>query len=337
MQASAVHSFFAGKTVLVTGATGFVGGTLALRLAEVGAQVKALARSPEKATRIRDVPNITVVQGDVTDAERMTAVIQGSQVVFHVAAAFADAAVQQQVNVEGTRHIAQAAAQAQVDRLVHVSSIAVYGYARAGRITEDQPPTPTANEPYSVTKAEAENVVAVAATAADLSYAIVRPGMIYGPHSGQWTDTMFRVARRRPIIWVGDGSGSTFPIHIDDLVTLMLIMAKQPAAHNQIFNAVNAQPATWREFLLGYAQLAGHQSWLGIPQALAVGLAQVMTLFGSLDSRLQAAPDYVRSLNRQATIDVSKARALLGWQPQISLAEGIAGCAPYLRQKGLLR
>ena len=74
----------AGHQVLVTGATGFLGGALALRLAQEGAQVIALARRPQKVDYIKQQPNITIVEGDITDAERMKRVTQGCSIVFHV-------------------------------------------------------------------------------------------------------------------------------------------------------------------------------------------------------------------------------------------------------------
>jgi 2-alkyl-3-oxoalkanoate reductase len=327
----------AGKIVFVTGATGFLGGALAQKLAEEGAQVRALARSPEKAGFIRDVPGIDIVQGDVTDADRMHALIPGCDYVFHAAAAFGNWDDQRRVNVEGTRHVMQVAAAAQVERVVHVSSIAVYGYHRAGHITEEQPVPATLREPYSATKAEAEAVVREVAAEHGSSYAIIRPGMIYGPRSEQWTFTMFRVARRRPVIWIGDGSGSTFPIHIDDVVDLMLVLATHPNAHNQTFNGVHHQPVTWREFLLHYARMAGHQRWFGIPPGLMSVLARIAAALAPATSQAKAAPEAIRGLQAQGVIDMSKARNLLGWEAQIDLPTGIQSCAPYLREKGLLR
>jgi nucleoside-diphosphate-sugar epimerase len=73
----------AGKQILVTGATGFVGGTLATRLAAAGAQVRALARSPEEAGFLQDKEVIEIVWGDITDAKRIREVAKGNNLVFH--------------------------------------------------------------------------------------------------------------------------------------------------------------------------------------------------------------------------------------------------------------
>lgn len=325
-----------GSIAFVTGATGFLGGALAHRLAAEGAQVRALARSAHKADFLRGADNISIVSGDVTDASRMRELTVGCDFVFHCAAAFGGPKQQEQVNVGGTRHLMQAAAEAQVRRVIFVSSIAAYGYATQGLLREDEPLTPTLREAYSRTKAEAESIVRQIGEQQHLSYAILRPGMVYGPRAGQWTDRTFRLARHRPVLWIGDGSGSTFPIHVDDVADLMLVTAVHPAAHNQIFNAVHPDPVTWREFLLSYAQLAGHQSWLGIPPAVADVLARVVAVLSLPGSRASAAPDVIRALYSQRRIDMTKARDLLGWEPKIDLKTGIQSCVPYLQAKGWL-
>lgn len=325
-----------GKTALVTGATGFLGGALARRLAAEGAQVRAMARSPEKADYIRDVPGIEVVQGDVRQPDRMRELTRGCDYVFHVAVAVGDWDIQRAVNVEGTRHVMEAATAAQVTRVVYVSSIAAYGYTGKSVLREDDPLTPSQTDAYSATKAESEKVVQQIGTAHNLSYAIIRPGMIYGPRSSQWTELMFKVAKRRPILWVGSGRGSFFPIHVDDVVDLMVLMAVHPAAHNEIFNAVNLEPVTWREYLLHYARLAGHQSWIGIPVPLVAGLARVVAALSPAGSSAKAAPEMLNVLYEQRTIDMSKTQERLGWKPRIGLQSGIESCVPYLREKGLL-
>src|SRR5215213_6613464 len=96
-----------GKQVLVTGASGFLGGALALRLADEGAQVRALVRSPQKAAFLRDQPNVEIVQGDITDADSLRAAAEACAVVFHTAISYGNMALQRAVNVEGTRLVAQ--------------------------------------------------------------------------------------------------------------------------------------------------------------------------------------------------------------------------------------
>lgn len=328
---------FKDATVLVTGATGFLGGALARRLAAEGARVRALARRTGRDSYLRDLQNVEIVMGNIVDAERMLQVTSGCDYVFHSAAALSGSlAHQRRTNVDGTRSVALAAASAQVKRLVHISSIAVYGYACRGDVVEDTPQQP-GRPAYNITKSEAETALQQVAAETGLSYSIVRPGMIYGPRSAAWTVQMFKLARRRPTIWLGDGSGSAYPIFVDDVVDLTLLLAVHQAAESQAFNCAPDPSPTWRQFLGEYARLAGHTSWLGVPVTLARALAPFIEIGLTLRGTPQDLPSLVVYAASQRTFKMNKARSLLGWQPQVDLPSGVARCAPYLREIGLLR
>lgn len=325
------------KTVFITGATGFLGGALARRLAAEGVHVRALARSPHKADYLRADSRIEIVPGDVTDPARMGELCAGCDVVFHVAAAFNDRTTQEAVNIEGARHVAQGAAAAGVGRLVHVSSIAVHGYRRLGTIHEDDPLRPAPNDAYSETKAIAELIVRDTGASTGLEWSIVRPAMIYGPRSGMWTINLFRAVQRDPIIFLGDGLGSAHPIHVDDVVDLLIVCATHPQAAGQVFHCAPDPAPTWREWLTAYARLGGLQpGWLAIPPTFGRGLARVISTLAPSGNRLRDLPDYVHSITRRSTFRMDKARDLLGWSPRVDLQTGVESCVPWLRDRGLL-
>lgn len=327
----------AGKTVLVTGATGFLGGALARKLAADGVQVRALARNPERAKYIRDVPNIEIALGDITQPGQISAAMQGCSVVFHVAAAVSGSLAQQMsANRDGTRSVMAAAADAGVERVVHVSTISVYGYKNMTDVTEDTPPNP-GRDPYGISKLAAEQVVHEIGQAHHLAYSIVRPGMIYGPRSGMWTGQMFKVARRNPTIFIGSGSGSCYPIHIDDVVSLTILLATHPNAVGQTFNCTPDPSPTWRDFLGSYARLAGHNRWLSVPPVLLKPVATLGGLFAPPNGPIKDLPDLLPFSQRYITYKTTKARELLGWSAKIALDDGIQGCESWLREKGLLR
>ncbi len=327
----------AGKRVLVTGATGFLGEALTRRLAAEEAHVRALARNAEKAARLRDVDGVEIVMGNIGNAHQMRDAAQGCEVAFHVAAS-TDGPIEKQRNnnVEGTRHVAEAAAQAAVKRLVHVSTIAVYGYRAHGDVTEEMPMNP-GEDPYNITKAEAEIVAREIGVAHGLAYSIIRPGMIYGPRSNTWTGSLFRLARLRPTLFIGRGSGSAFPIYIDDVADMMLVLATHPAAAGKAFNCAPDPSPTWRELVGAYSRLAGHQRWLAIPPVLFRVFAQIVATFAKPKTQAKALPDMVSSVQQETTFKMTKARDLLGWQAKIDLQTGIERCAPWLREEGLLR
>jgi len=326
----------AGKTALVTGATGFVGGAVVRRLAADGVMVKALARSPRKAQPLVSLPNVEIVYGDITDIRQMREVIAGCDVVFHVAAALGGKLDHQlDVNLGGTRNVAVASSENNVQRLVHVSSIAIYGYYVRGIVTEDTPQNP-GKVPYNVSKLEAERVLRKTAEETGLPYSIVRPGTIYGAGSGAWTKGMMRLAKLKPTPFIGEGSAPSYLIHIDDLVDLMLVQATHPAADGEAFNCVMNPAPTWREYLGKLQALSGHDRWLAIPVPLMVAAGNVVEPFLHLKGEPQDVANLVRYVADDVAYSMDKAKTLLGWETQVSLDEGIQRSIPYLQEIGLL-
>lgn len=325
-----------GKQVLVTGATGFVGGALAMRLLAEGVHVRALVRD---AARARDIEarGASLVVGDLADPEALAKAVAGCSVVFSVGAALHGSAVEQYaVNVTGVAQLVDAAQAAGVQRIVHVSSIAVYGYDRAGIMSEAMPPRPGVDY-YGQSKALGEEVLLKRGAEHGIEVTVVRPGMIYGPRSGFWSGKVFDFVRRRPAFLPGSGATYCPVVYIDDVVDLLIVAAQHAAASGEIFNAVTDEAVTWREYLAAYASLAGHQMLWPVPAPLLrmVGLgAEAYTrLFGEP----QPARGMVESLMiRRRAYSMNKAARLLGWRPQVGLVEGVARTEPWLRETGRL-
>jgi len=325
------------KTILVTGATGFLGGVITRQLSEAGANVKALARRADRDRYIKALPNVDIVMGDITNLTHMQSVCEGVDSIIHSAAALGgDIDHQRQVNRDGTRNVMTAAIANKVARVVHISTISVYGYNNTHDITEDTRPQP-GNDAYPITKLEAEYEVQQLSANHTIEYSIMRPGMIYGPRSSMWTKSMFNLARRNPTPFIGDGSGTCYPIHVEDVARMALILTTHPAANGEIFNCTPDPSPTWREFLGKYATLTGKDSWFGIPPILLKPVVGILGMFAPKHSPLKDTPALLSFLQRTLTYRTGKAHAILGWQPQIDLQTGIASCIPYLQEKGLLR
>jgi dihydroflavonol-4-reductase len=318
------------QQVLVTGATGFLGGALARRLAADGARVRGLARNPAKAEALR-AHGVEVVLGDLSDPDSLRRAAEGCLSVFHCAAAFGSYAEQHAVNVEGTRHMVQAAATAGVEHFVHVSSAAVYGYRCGGDVTEDTAPMPGA-DPYAITKLEAEQIV----RQSGIPYTILRPGMIYGAGSPNWTGKLFRLGRIKPTPFIGAGHGSCFPVHVDDVIDHLIHACTHPGAVGQTFNCTPDPSPTWRDFIGRYSLLAGHDRWLPLPAAPFAAITWLITPLSPRISQSRDARDALGFLQRRTTFKMDKTRDLLGWSPRIDLDSGVASCALWLREKGLL-
>lgn len=201
--------------VLVTGATGFVGGRVAARLRDRGDEVRALVRTPSE-----ELTAIGVEQHEVglDDPDAITAVLDGCSGVVHAAAAVGpDLASARRVNRDGTAALVTAAARAGAHRFVHLSTCAVYDREAGGDLLTEDAPLVREGSPYAVTKAEAE-VEAAAGRSQGLSVAVLRPPAVLG--AGPTSTWGTRVPRRaRDGELPAQHPSTTFGwVHVEDLV-----------------------------------------------------------------------------------------------------------------------
>jgi nucleoside-diphosphate-sugar epimerase len=326
-----------GEQVLVTGASGFVGGALVARLLADGVRVRGLVRSAEKGARLAALGMEPVV-GDLIDPAVLPRAVAGCALVFHVGAATGGAlALQYEVNVTAVGRLADAAATAGVGRLVHVSSLAAYGYGPPAVVTEDSPLCPGV-EYYGQSKALGEAMLRRRAAARGLPFAILRPGLIYGPRSGFWTGGAFRLMDRTPAFLPGAADQPCPAVFVDDVVDLLITAAEHPGAVGEAFNAVSDPQPTLRDFLGAYAAMAGREVLLPIPLAVLRGVAGL----AEVGLRLYSEPQPVRAMvdsliaNRRV-YPMDKAARLLDWRAKVGLVEGMARAEAWLRETGRLR
>lgn len=313
------------QPVLVTGGTGFLGRAIVAALLAEGAEVRVAARRPDRIPPELDAAER--FSADLATPETFEPALEGVGTVIHTAVSYGSFERQQQINVDGSRALALMAAERGVHRFVHISSLAVYGYRHTGIVTEDTPPVPS-RDPYSLTKRAAERAVM---TVGDLNWVILRPGAIYGPYAPLWTDALFRLARRQPFFFIGDGSGKLPFIHVHDVVEAVLRVIDGGDVLHQAFNLVQPQWVTWRDVLTAYADYAKHPlRWRGVPLPLASFAAQLVALTSPQPSMRAALPELLHFLQRAPTFSMDKMERLLGWLPEVTLAEGIRRTSAYL-------
>jgi nucleoside-diphosphate-sugar epimerase len=313
------------KRTLVTGATGFIGSRLIERLIEESVPVRALVRHPEKRARLR-ARGVELIHGDVTDADSLHRAVANCQLVFHCAALMHDAPVSadeyRRVNVGGVRNLLEAASVAAVERFIYVSSTAVYGISPKENTTESDPHQPC-GLPYLDNKIEAEEIAFKFHRERMLPLTVIRPANVYGPRSRVWTIWLIEMIKAGKIILVDDGCGMANHVYIDNLVDGMLLVARHDKAIGEAFIISDGAHTNWKEFLGYYAQMLGC-ALRSVPKPQAVE------------------PPY--SLSREetdlwtqtGTFDISKAKAVLGYEPRISLAEGMRLTEQWLRAAGYL-
>jgi len=324
-----------GVPVLVTGASGFIGGRLAERLArDDGARVLGVGRT-FREEGLLEAAGVGLARADLREPGVMTRLCEGQQVVFHLAAwlprSKGGQAEATAVNVDITRALAEAAAGAGVRRLVLVSSVAAYGLPACDEVEESVPVDTAQPNPYGRTKALGEQALREVAARTGLSIAIIRPAMVYGPRSSGWTVGMLRMVQKGTPVLFGDAQGYAFPVHVDDVVSMTRLAAGSPQAHGEAFNASDS-PVTWQAFFAFYAAMCGRPA-RRIPLPVARWLARANQW---LRLGLPLTPELLEMYRRRLRFPTTKAERLLGWQVQMPLAEGMRQSEAWLREGGHL-
>jgi nucleoside-diphosphate-sugar epimerase len=256
MSLAAIEGALAGRKALVTGAGGFIGGRLVERLVvEHGAEVKVLVRNLAGAARLARFP-VTFVRGDVTNPADLDVAAQGCELIFHCAYGTSGSQKHRAwVNTEGTRRVLAAARTAGVRRIVHLSTLMVYGQTADGDLEESASRRRFGNA-YSDSKLEAERIV----LSSGLPVTVLQPTAVYGPYGGVWTAAVLAALKTGRQILVDGGNGCANVVYVDDLVSAMLLAAVQEGAVGEAFLISGGDPVTWRELYGRFEQMLGSRS-----------------------------------------------------------------------------
>ena len=311
-----------GKKVLVTGAGGFIGSHLAERLVELGADVSALVRYTSSGTWgwLDQSPRkneINVILGDVRDQDGVLKMMEGMETVFHLAAligipySYHAPLSYVRTNIEGTVNILQSAMRCNVSRVIQTSTSEVYGSALSVPISEDHPLQ--GQSPYSASKIGADKIAESFYLSFGLPVVIVRPFNTFGPRQSARAviPTIVTQALRESAISLGNLDPTRDMNYVADTVAGFIKAAEAPNAVGEVIN-------------------------LGTGQEISIGkLAE--TILSMMGKRLPILTEDTRLRPKGSEVDRlcadnTKAREILGWTPEYTLAEGLTRTIEWLTE-----
>ena len=300
-------------STLVTGASGFVGRALCEELSKREARVIG-------ATRELHTPG-NVVVGEVDEFTDWSRVLQECPTVVHLAARvhiMGDAAQDplqeyRRTNVQGTLNLARQAAAAGVKRFIFISSVKVNGESTSEgrRFRPEDPPAP--QDPYGISKMEAEQGLRLLASETGMEVVIIRPPLVYGPGVKANFAALMRAVERGIPLPLGAVHNQRSLVALDNLVDFIITCTTHPAAANQTFLISDGQDMSTADLVRGMARASGVPARL-LPVPVPI-LRLAARMFGKTDA--------IDRLCGNLQIDASKARNLLGWVPPVSVEEGL--------------
>jgi len=308
------------QRILITGATGFIGKALITDLMLRDYHVVATVRNENSS-----VPECRQVfaTGDINEKTDWKETLDGIDVVIHLAArvhVMNDSATDplsefRKVNVAGTLNLAEQAANAGVKRFIFLSTIKVNGERtqKGSKFRETDPPAP--NDPYAISKWEAEQGLLAVAEKTGMEVVIIRPPLVYGPGVKANFRSLVKWVKIGVPLPLGAVHNKRSFVALDNLVNFIILCIEHPRAANEVFLISDGEDVSTTELLQKIARALGKRSFL-LP--VPVGL---MTFIAGLMGKNDVANRLFGSLQ----VDCSKARELLGWKPVVSMDDGLKG------------
>jgi dihydroflavonol-4-reductase len=312
--------------VLITGAGGFIGSHLVDSQLAQGYDVRAVDLHLDLLQHQSANPHLEALHGDITDENLLKKLVEGIEVVYHLASAHLDVSLSDEhyrrVNVGATLSLLEAAQQAGVKRFVHCSSVGVIGDVENPPADETTECHPT--NIYERTKLEGEREALAYCRRTNFPVVVMRPAWVYGPRCPRTSKLMRTISKGR-FFFFGDGQNMRHPVYIGDAVKGLELCASVEGVDGDVFIIAGENAVSVVELVKVMSEELGMRPpklHLPIPLGLLAGysLEVAFKLIGKQPPFSRRSVDFFLKHN---AYDISKAKKMLGYQPQIDLRAGM--------------
>lgn len=323
--------------IAVTGGSGFVGNHLVEKLVSKEHKIKVLVRKTSK-TILLEKSGVELVYGDVTDKESIERLVNDVDIVYHVAAKVYVGSEDEfwNVNFRGTENILDACLNRGLGRIVHVSTIGVTGNIANPPGDESRPYNPMS--PYDRSKCEAEKLALRYHREHGMPVTIVRPTVMYGPRN-MYMLRLYEETQSGNFRFIGSMNNLMHPCYIENFLQGITLAAERPEAVGEIYIIGDEKPITWVEYVKTVAEVMGATP---PKRHISISLMKIIAYLSEFKSWMFGGePFFARSwldeITKVYAYDITKAKKDLGYNPKISLKEGISRTIDWYRLNGFLR
>jgi nucleoside-diphosphate-sugar epimerase len=322
------------RRVFVTGARGFIGRALMRRYRDLGAAVCGVDVEAD--------PEWDVVAGDIGESGAWQDHARDCDLVINTAAVVSNTAPRElywQISVNGVRKVIDAAVAGGASRFVQISSCAAFGVNAPAGVDERWPIPVATGRHYVDAKAAGEHPALAAHASGEIACTIIRPSDVYGPGSRPWILIPLEMIRKGLFILPAHGKSIFSPVHIDDLVDGVVLAAGLESGAGQIITITGGKGLPCEEFFSYHWRWAGKS---GSPRsystATAVRIAETARIVSRLlGKKTEAGRDTMLMLAKNKDWSIDKARRLLGYEPKVTVEEGMRRTESWLREQGIVQ
>lgn len=314
-----------GKTCVVAGASGFLGGRLATLLAENGVAVRALVR---ESSVVNLPPTVPIFRCAFSDSDGLAQAFDGANILFNCAGHSSDWGPWkdfQEGNIDSVDHLCRAAALAGIGRLLHVSTTDVYGYPQVA--CDETHPLIDVGLPYNRSKIAGDRLARSLGKELGLEVAVIRPATIFGPRSHDWVVELSRELKAERVPLLKHGQTNAGLVLVDDVAQAMIELAAAPRLDGDAYNVVDPTPITWQSYFTTLCEVVGSRPpHLNLPVSLAVSTAyasEAVWRVLAIKSRPLFTRQVVYVMSRDQHYHVKKLQQAITNFPAIGLVRGI--------------